>query len=195
MAKIVDLKSMGILQDVKELKRKKGKADAAAIGTIRREGKKKLIEYKAQREDISKSRSNVEGVLQSKRNTINQLSERYAKMGPTEKVASDIPSRIKRLEKGGSSAVKEYQKLGREETKLKVKTALTKADTAAGVALERFGALAKSAANQRVISRSVMKKGKMTVQVPEYKAPSVLGDENRFFKGELNKEKRSLFFS
>jgi hypothetical protein len=49
--------------------------------------------------------------------------------------------------------------------------------------------------SQRVISRGVLKKNSMTVTIPDFKAPSILGDENRFFKGEMNKEKRSLFFS
>lgn len=44
-------------------------------------------------------------------------------------------------------------------------------------------------------TKSIVKSNKMTVKIEEYKAPSVLGDENRFFKGEYEKEKRSLFFS
>jgi len=47
----------------------------------------------------------------------------------------------------------------------------------------------------RLSNRKIMKKGKMSVHVPEYQAPSVLGDENRFFTGELNQEKKRLFFS
>ena len=50
-------------------------------------------------------------------------------------------------------------------------------------------------ASQRVISRGVLKKNSMVVNVPDFVAPSILGDENRFFRGEMNKEKRSLFFS
>lgn len=47
----------------------------------------------------------------------------------------------------------------------------------------------------RMSSKKILKPNKMTVKIEEYKAPSVLGDENRFFKGEYEKEKRSLFFS
>lgn len=47
----------------------------------------------------------------------------------------------------------------------------------------------------KAVNKAVLKKNKMSVYIPEYKAPSVLGDENRFFTGEFNKEKRSLFFS
>jgi len=52
----------------------------------------------------------------------------------------------------------------------------------------------KSMLKERVISRQVLKKNSMVVNVPDFKAPSILGDENRFFRGELNKEKRSLYF-
>jgi hypothetical protein len=48
---------------------------------------------------------------------------------------------------------------------------------------------------KRMTSKKILKPNKMTVKIEEYKAPSVLGDENRFFKGEYEKEKRSLFFS
>lgn len=48
----------------------------------------------------------------------------------------------------------------------------------------------------KVTSKGILKKNDMKIRVDtSYKAPSVLGDENRFFKGELDKEKRSLFFS
>jgi hypothetical protein len=52
----------------------------------------------------------------------------------------------------------------------------------------------KSMLKERVISRQVLKKNSMVVNVPNFVAPSILGDENRFFRGELNKEKRSLYF-
>lgn len=51
----------------------------------------------------------------------------------------------------------------------------------------------KKGTRGRVISRPVLKKSNIVVNIPDYKAPSVLGDENRFFKGELNKEKRNFF--
>lgn len=43
--------------------------------------------------------------------------------------------------------------------------------------------------------KSVSKKKETVVTVKEFKAPSILGDENRFFKGEMEETKRSLFFS
>lgn len=53
----------------------------------------------------------------------------------------------------------------------------------------------KSFLKEKVVSKQVLKKNSMVVNVPDFKAPSILGDENRFFKGEMNKEKRSLYFS
>lgn len=174
MAKIVDLKSLGILQDVKELK--KGKArEAAAVSLIRREGKKKLERIDAPYKASKK--------------------ETYEVMTTPERKTFTTKEEVNAYKKRLYDAKYEEDRLAKRKPIDTVRKGLTKADTAAGVALERFGALAKSAASQRVISRSVMKKGQMTVQVPEYKAPSVLNDENRFFKGELNKEKRSLYFS
>ena len=51
----------------------------------------------------------------------------------------------------------------------------------------------QKAAKQKVTSRSVLKKNSMVINIPDYKAPSILGDENRFFKGEMEKTKRSMF--
>lgn len=43
-------------------------------------------------------------------------------------------------------------------------------------------------------TKQVLKKNQMTVSIPDYKAPSILNDENRFFKGEMDREKKSMFF-
>jgi len=43
--------------------------------------------------------------------------------------------------------------------------------------------------------KSILKKEQTQVTIPNYKAPSVLGDENRFFKGTMEETKRSMFFS
>ena len=55
----------------------------------------------------------------------------------------------------------------------------------------------KKEASKRVTYRRVVKKSQASVTIPggsDYRAPSVLNDPNRFFKNELNKTKRSLFF-
>ena len=46
---------------------------------------------------------------------------------------------------------------------------------------------------QKITSKKIMKPSQMTVKIPEYKAPSVLGDPNRFFKDEYEQERRNLF--
>jgi|GEM_PF-2371336 len=51
----------------------------------------------------------------------------------------------------------------------------------------------KSFLERRIVSREISKKSTMVVHVPDFKAPSILGDENRFFKGEMEKTKRSMF--
>ena len=46
-----------------------------------------------------------------------------------------------------------------------------------------------------ITAKKILKKNKMQVHIPERKVESVLNDPNRFFTGEFNKEKRSLYFS
>jgi C4-type Zn-finger protein len=48
---------------------------------------------------------------------------------------------------------------------------------------------------KQLSAKRIIKPSQVTVRIPDYKAPSVLGDENRFFKGQLNKEKKEMFFS
>jgi hypothetical protein len=53
----------------------------------------------------------------------------------------------------------------------------------------------KKTIKSKLISKALLKKSNITVSIPEYKAPSILGDENRFFKGEMAREKKAMFFS
>jgi len=75
-----------------------------------------------------------------------------------------------------------------------VDNAIAKIETGTERTLERTIKGIKKLAKQKAVSRKVLKKKVMVVNVPDYKAPSILGDENRFFRGEFNKEKRGLFF-
>jgi hypothetical protein len=52
---------------------------------------------------------------------------------------------------------------------------------------------ARKILTQKITSKKIMKPSQMTVKIPEYKAPSVLGDPNRFFKDEYEQERRNLF--
>lgn len=72
----------------------------------------------------------------------------------------------------------------------KLKTKLKKAGLNL---LEKHGKILEK--ERAVKTKKILKSNKMTYKIEEYKAPSVLGDEQRFFKGEYEKEKRSLFFS
>ena len=45
---------------------------------------------------------------------------------------------------------------------------------------------------QKIKSHTIVK-GKMSVHIPEFKAPSILGDPNRFFKDTLEQERRNMF--
>lgn len=60
--------------------------------------------------------------------------------------------------------------------------------------LERIRKGLTKAAKTKMSSKKVLKKNKMGVHISEFKAPSILGDDNRFFKGEMNAEKRNMFF-
>lgn len=47
---------------------------------------------------------------------------------------------------------------------------------------------------REISSKRLIKPSKVTIRIKEFKAPSILEDENRFFKGQINQEKRELFF-
>ena len=51
----------------------------------------------------------------------------------------------------------------------------------------------KKSLQKKVTSKRILKKGKMSVHIPEFKAPSILGDTNKFFKNEWEETKRSMF--
>ena len=48
---------------------------------------------------------------------------------------------------------------------------------------------------KKISVKTVLKTGKPTLTIEEKEIQSILGDENRFFKGQFNKEKRGLYFS
>lgn len=53
----------------------------------------------------------------------------------------------------------------------------------------------KKVLKAKVVSKKVLKPNKMTMTIPKQEPYSVLGEPNRFFKNELENEKRSTFFS
>jgi hypothetical protein len=46
----------------------------------------------------------------------------------------------------------------------------------------------------KLIVRKLLKNTQATVTIPEYKAPSILNDPNRFFNKEMEETKKSMFF-
>ena len=47
---------------------------------------------------------------------------------------------------------------------------------------------------QRLTNKTILKDKQVELKIPEYKAPSILNDPNRFFKSELEETKKSMFF-
>jgi len=66
-------------------------------------------------------------------------------------------------------------------------------ETKAEKAVERVTKKIGKALKKKVISRRILKKDKMSVHIPEFKAPSILGEPNQFFKNEWEETKRSMF--
>jgi len=60
---------------------------------------------------------------------------------------------------------------------------------------KKVGKLIDKAAKTKMKSRRVLKEAKVEVRMKGYKAPSILGDENRFFSGEMEEAKKSMFFT
>jgi hypothetical protein len=50
-------------------------------------------------------------------------------------------------------------------------------------------------ANARAINRQVVRKSNVSVKLPNNKIENIFEDENRFFKGEMAKEKKAMFLS
>jgi len=106
-------------------------------------------------------------------------------------------SKDKKIKESLKQELKKYQDVFSEESGF-LKLERKEQDLKRKKKKALYGRLRKGlekAAKKKMQSKSVLKKSNLNVQVKESKAPSVLGDENRFFKGELAKEKRSMFFS
>ena len=95
-----------------------------------------------------------------------------------------------------------YKKIGDEEKKLKLKEGIGQQKekvykkSVTGKAEKLAGKLYKKYKTQKITSRKVMKKGKVSYKVRPYvPEQKILNQENKFFKNELTNEKRSLYFS
>jgi len=47
--------------------------------------------------------------------------------------------------------------------------------------------------SKKMTSKRILKKGQMTVHIPERKVESIFNDPNRFFKNEWEETKKSMF--
>jgi hypothetical protein len=167
MTRIVDIKAMGISQDLKELKGNKGdkKREESNINRIRSEGKARESYYK----------NKIEASKEKQKRYTQELYSRY---GNDRKIEKD------------------YRKENLKQLGNKAMLIGSKVETGVNVAFERGWNAAAKVAKQRVISRSVLKKQQqMQVSIPEYKAEQPLQKSNTYFKQELEEAKRSLFFS
>ena len=191
------------------------------ISKIRSEGKEREKGYE---EKIKESRDRSSGRLQQEKIRLINKSESFARNREAiEKSRKDlIQKRINAMQSNSpfpsysyTQQAKKLEEISRKERKAdygakklieqqkkeknkqrfyNVMRLGTKVDTAMSVGLERGYQKLAQLSRQRVISRQILKKSNMGVNIPDYKAPSILGDENRFFKGEFDKEKRSMFF-
>ena len=156
---MIDLKKLGVSQDIKELKRDK---------ETRRE---KYYDKTSEKKKLS------------------LMKEAYRI-----KYESDSPKEQKdigtRLIKEGAKKLSQEAEIKRQESNIYSKSFLGRVEKG----LTRLADKGYRKLGERVISRKVLKKSKLTVRIPEYKAPSILGDKNRFFNSEWEETKKSLFF-
>jgi len=95
--------------------------------------------------------------------------------------------------------IKASEKLAKaEEKSSKAKLKLAKFDEKQKNKNEKKAKTVKNKLGKRLKkTRRVLKKKQLGVNLgsPNYRSESVLGDENRFFTGTMEEEKRSMFFS
>ena len=77
----------------------------------------------------------------------------------------------------------DLQKLVKENKKLKEKKSLEMSK--------------KSFLNKPAVVKDIIKKSNVSVRASSFNSPveNIFDDENRFFKGEMAKEKKAMFFS
>lgn len=82
----------------------------------------------------------------------------------------------------------------REQTKLgKVQLATKKFEAKQKEKKSKEWTKLKKLVGKKAVSKRILKKGQISVHIPEVKAPSILGDANRFFKDTLEQERRNMF--
>lgn len=133
---IIDIKSLGISQDIKEIRNDGTSSNQIRIKLAKIKSNRRAREKQYVKEDIKKR--------------------------PTQEL----------IENKGEIKRKAYTYGSKVESGIEKGLATT---------THKLGQLAK----QRVISRKVLKKSRMSYTIPDRKVENVFNDENRFFKGAV----------
>jgi hypothetical protein len=159
---MIDIKTAGLSQDIKELKGSKTKSS----GYYNQDSEKKKL-------GLMKSSYDVDY------NSNPRTPKEYKDVAK-----SMIDTQREKLSK--EDAIK------RQEKKVYSHTARGKLSAGVNRMVDKFN----SSLNQRVINRNVMRKSpQASVTIPKAPEEGIWQDENRFFKGNFEKEKRSMFLS
>jgi hypothetical protein len=174
--RIFDLKKKGISQDLKELQKDKGfsKALRTEINRIKSEGKAKQTKAYDKYNKGMKERQEV--YSQAEKKTITNPKEYKEYKEKLERSSQFNPRK--------------------EKFKAKVSSGISKVGTALEVGLTNATQKIGRKLNERIISRRILKQQpRVTVKMDNRKIENIFEDENRFFKGNFEKEKRSMFLS
>lgn len=168
--------------------------------------KQKIESYKEKKEGYAekiKTKVGTQKQLEKQRAKISSELSRGVKEGnlPQKYIGLGI---AKKLEYKGKEEKLQREKEYLQRAKLKqtAKQVGTKAlilgskveagvETALAKTTQKLGQLAK----QKIVSRKILKESKMSYRMPNRPVESVWGDENRFFRGAYNNEKKNMFFS
>jgi len=105
---------------------------------------------------------------------------KYESKAPKEQ--KEIARRLIQEQEGKISS---QEKIGKQEKKIYKHSVQGKIDNLGNRFYKQL--------QQKIVSRKVLKPNKMSVHIKERKPESSWNDENRFFKGNFEKEKRSMF--
>jgi len=77
----------------------------------------------------------------------------------------------------------------------KTYTAVDRTSKSISMITEVGGKAIKKRPNKKMKSKRITKKSKATLHISNREVPSILGDQNRFFKDEVEEAERALFFT
>jgi hypothetical protein len=170
MVRMIDIKSAGLSQDLKELKSNKGfaKALSSQISKIKSEGRAR--EAKGY-EKYNQGMKNRKEVFSQAEKTITNKADYQAYKQKLEQNSKFNP-KVERF-------------------KANVYAGASKVETGVSVALENVTSKLGRALQKRVISRGIVKKSKATLTLKEKPKDTYVPI---YFQAELNNAKRQMFF-